>query len=417
MDSSFSVQLSNGVSMPILGLGTTHNGGYNHDTVVYAVKECGYRLIDTAKRYGTESYIGQAIQDSGIDREDFFLTSKLWPTDYGLDKTITAFQASAERLRTDYLDLYLLHWPEVPSNVPNRKECLEETWRALELLVEGDKCRAIGVSNFLEQHLEHLIENASIVPHVNQCEFHPFQNPIGLRNYCTENGIQFEGYCPLAKGRILDHPQVVNIANKLNKTPAQILLRWSIQNGVVTIPKSTKKERVRENCEFLQSDFVGVEVVTQLVRDLEHLFPGCGLDHQLTQLSHSHSVVDGGSQDPQTGADDRTQDRPVLGLLGLGPLLLVGVSDRIGEDRKAFSLALLHLLEVGQEGLFLLEHLMLLSDKCQVLVFTSIRLFQFPVDLLDLGLNGGDGALSLSAFLTESTARSSGYQRHCAQLV
>lgn len=173
-------------------IGTTHNGGYNHESVVYALKDCGYRLIDTAKRYGTEAFIKEAILDSGVPREDIFLTSKLWPSDYGQGKVLPAFEGSLERLGTDYLDLYLLHWPEVPSGVPDRRRCLDETWRACELLVESGKCRAIGVSNFLEYHLESLIENASIVPHVNQCEFHPYQNPLSLRRYCHDFGIQFE---------------------------------------------------------------------------------------------------------------------------------------------------------------------------------------------------------------------------------
>ncbi|XP_059099635.1 uncharacterized oxidoreductase ZK1290.5-like isoform X2 [Tigriopus californicus] len=245
----WSVQLYNGIAMPILGLGTTHNGGYNHESVVYALKDCGYRLVDTAKRYGTEAFIKEAILDSGVPREDIFLTSKLWPADYGQAKVLPAFQGSLERLGTDYLDLYLLHWPEVPTGIPDRRRCLDETWRALELLVESGKCRAIGVSNFLEHHLDSLIENASIIPHVNQCEFHPYQNPLSLRHYCQELGIQFEGYCPLAKGRILDDPVVVQVSQKNGKTPAQVLLRWSIQNGVVTIPKSTKLSRVRENFE------------------------------------------------------------------------------------------------------------------------------------------------------------------------
>ncbi|XP_063846239.1 uncharacterized oxidoreductase ZK1290.5-like isoform X3 [Scylla paramamosain] len=188
------VVLSNNVKMPILGLGTSHDGGYSHEAVVYALKNCGYRHIDTAKRYGCERYIAQAVKASGVPREEIFLATKCWPTDYGTTTTKEALLGSCERLAVDYLDMYLMHWPEVSSGVKDRKQLLQETWRALEVLLDEERVRVIGVSNFLERHLEMILEECSVVPHVNQCEFHPFNNPKVLRQFCADRNIQFEVY-------------------------------------------------------------------------------------------------------------------------------------------------------------------------------------------------------------------------------
>lgn len=270
------VRLRNGVKVPILGLGklanlkcalslvllliglclgTTHSGGYVHDTVVYAIKECGYRHLDTAKRYGVEKFLGQAIKDSGVAREEMFLTTKLWPKDYGFDKSRGAAFESMKRLGTDYLDVFMLHFPTCPSDVANPQQVIEETWRQLELLLDEGRIRALGVSNFLEEDLERLMtsmETSGSLPHVNQCEFHPYQNPRNLRRFCDENEIQFQGFCPLAKGKLLYEEPIVKIAHDVGKSPAQVLIRWSIQNNVLTIPKSTKRERVRENFQALE---------------------------------------------------------------------------------------------------------------------------------------------------------------------
>lgn len=155
------------------------------------MKECGYRLIDTATRYGTEQFVGQAIKDSFVDRKDIFLTTKLWPSDYGFQKTINACLRSLRLLQTDYLDLYLMHCPEVRDGL-DRKRLLEEAWRSMEMLLDMEKCRAIGVSNFEEHHLDEMLDYASVVPHVNQVEFHPFQNPKQLHQYCDDWRIQFQ---------------------------------------------------------------------------------------------------------------------------------------------------------------------------------------------------------------------------------
>ncbi|XP_076150710.1 putative oxidoreductase ZK1290.5 isoform X1 [Alosa pseudoharengus] len=242
------VTLSNGLELPILGLGTSHNGGYSHEAVVYALQECGVRHIDTAKRYGCEEYLAKAVRESGVPRQDVWLTTKLWPGDYGYSNTKQACRASCARLGVEYLDLYLMHWPDCMVPGRSNREMRAETWRALEELYDEGLCRAIGVSNFLIPHLEELKEDCSIVPHVNQVEYHPFQQPEEIVQYCQQQGIVFEGYCPLAKGQALSHPTILKMADKYEHTPSQICIRWSIQNGVVTIPKSTKKKRILENC-------------------------------------------------------------------------------------------------------------------------------------------------------------------------
>jgi len=261
------IALRNGVQVPILGLGTTHSGGYFHDTVVYAIKECGYRHLDTAKRYGVESFLAQAIKDSQVDRGDIFLTTKLWPTDYGTHKTKMAALDSMKRLETDYLDLYMLHFPVCPSSIEKPKKVLHETWRELELLLDEGRIRTIGVSNFQIPHLEDLMdsmETSSTLPHVNQCEFHPYQNQKELIQFCQDNQIQFGGFCPLAKEPVL------KIAKEINKTPAQVLIRWSVQHEILTIPKSTKKEHVFENYECLNFELPdeAMEILNQLHSNL-----------------------------------------------------------------------------------------------------------------------------------------------------
>ncbi|XP_040026399.1 putative oxidoreductase ZK1290.5 [Gasterosteus aculeatus] len=243
------VSLSNGLRIPIFGLGTSHDGGYSHDAVVYALKECGVRHIDTAKRYGCEQKLGDAIRESGIPRSDLWVTNKLWPGDYGYQAAKQACLDSCSLMGLKYFDLYLMHWPEATQPGRSNREMRAETWRALEELHEEGLCSAIGVSNFLVHHLEELKEDCSVVPHVNQVEYHPFQQPKHLMEYCRQEGIVFEGYSPLAKGQVLDDPAVLRIAQKYGRTPAQICIRWSIQNGVVTIPKSINKKRIQENCQ------------------------------------------------------------------------------------------------------------------------------------------------------------------------
>uniref|UniRef100_A0A672KNW1 Uncharacterized oxidoreductase ZK1290.5-like n=1 Tax=Sinocyclocheilus grahami TaxID=75366 RepID=A0A672KNW1_SINGR len=233
------VPLSNGRNIPILGLGTSHVGGYSHEAVHCALQECGIRHIDTAKRYGCEEALGKAVVDSGVPREELWLTTKLWPGDYGYQSTKQACRDSCARLGVDYLDLYLMHWPDCMVPGVSSREVRSETWRALEELYDEGSCSFRVYIN----------ENLSLCLIYLQVEFHPFQQPLELVEYCRKENIVFEGYCPLAKGQALTHPSVMELAQKYGRSTSQICIRWSIQHGVVTIPKSTKPERVHENCQ------------------------------------------------------------------------------------------------------------------------------------------------------------------------
>jgi diketogulonate reductase-like aldo/keto reductase len=260
--------------MPLVGLGTSHSGGYSHEAVSFALNRCGYRLIDTAKRYGCEEMLRTAWQESSVNRGDLFLSTKLWPKDYGV-KTIEALEGSLSRLGTNYLDLYLLHWPQVPSDCTDKWQRLSETWRALELAYDEGTCRAIGVSNFEVDDLDRMFDFCSIKPLVNQIEFHPYHHPITLLEYCEDNGIQVQGYCPLGKGQILADKCVIRVAAKHAKTPAQVLIRWALQQNVATVPKSTKIGRVMENMNVFnfELDAQDMEVLNNLTNKKRFVDP------------------------------------------------------------------------------------------------------------------------------------------------
>lgn len=231
--------LSNGVKMPRLGFGTfkVEDGKQTIESVKHALK-VGYRHIDAASIYQNEEGVGQGIKESGVLREEIFLTSKVWNSDQGYESTLKAFEESLKKLGTDYLDLYLIHWP---------KELNNETWRALEKLYKEGKVRAIGVSNFKEHHLEDLMKNAEIMPMVNQVEFHPQLPQTELLKFCKDNNIQLEAWGPLMQGKVFEIELMKELAEKYNKTIAQIVLRWDIQMGIVTIPKSIKPQRIENN--------------------------------------------------------------------------------------------------------------------------------------------------------------------------
>ncbi|WP_437396010.1 aldo/keto reductase [Flagellimonas lutimaris] len=255
-----SFELHNGVQMPYFGLGVYLSK--DGSEVINAVKEAlnhGYRHIDTASVYDNEEGVGKGIQESNVDRKDVFLVSKVWNTDQGYDTTLKAFDASLERLGTDYLDLYLIHWP--------KGELSKETWKALEKLYREKRVRAIGVSNFLQHHLEDLLTSAEIVPMVNQMEFHPYLVQQDLIDFCNSKGIQYEAWSPMMQGNIFDLDIMKDLAAKYNKTIAQIVLRWDLQKGVVTIPKSSKKERIIANSDLF--DFELSEEDVQLLDGLD----------------------------------------------------------------------------------------------------------------------------------------------------
>lgn len=234
--------LSNGVKMPQLGFGTfrVEDGKQTVDAVRTAL-EIGYRHIDAAAVYDNEESVGQGIKESRVPREEIFITSKVWNSDQGYENTLKAFDFSLKKLGTDYLDLYLIHWP---------KALNKETWRALEKLYKEGKVRAIGVSNFKEHHLIDLMESAEIKPMVNQVEFHPQFSQPELLKFCKDNDIQVVAWGPLMQGQLSKLELINELSAKYNKTPAQIVLRWDIQQGVITIPKSINPDRIKSNSEI-----------------------------------------------------------------------------------------------------------------------------------------------------------------------
>ncbi|GGH30812.1 putative oxidoreductase YtbE [Paenibacillus segetis] len=236
--------LHNGIQMPWFGLGVfkVEEGAELVEAVKAAIKH-GYRSIDTAAIYGNEQGVGegikQAMLENNIPREDLFVTSKVWNADLGYESTLAAYEASLSKLGLEYLDLYLIHWP-----VEGK---FQEAWRALETLYKEGRVKAIGVSNFQIHHIVELMKTATIKPMVNQVEFHPRLTQTKLMGFCKEQGIQMEAWSPLMQGQLLDQPILKEIADKHNKSIAQVILRWDLQHGVVTIPKSTKEHRIIEN--------------------------------------------------------------------------------------------------------------------------------------------------------------------------
>ncbi|MCR3718925.1 Aldo/keto reductase [Prauserella flava] len=239
------VELNNGVTMPQVGYGVFQVPPDETAVAVTAALEAGYRSIDTATLYGNESGVGRAVRDAGIPREELFLTTKLWNDAHGYDAALKAFDASLAALGTDYVDLYLIHWPLPGAGL------YPETWRALERINAEGRARAIGVSNFQPHHLDTLAENSGVVPAVNQIEEHPFLQQAAVREYDAAHGIVTEAWSPLAKGGdLLTNETVTTLAAKHGHTPAQVVLRWHLQLGNVIIPKSVTPSRMAENLQL-----------------------------------------------------------------------------------------------------------------------------------------------------------------------
>lgn len=246
------IELANGVAMPRVGFGTyklTEPGTV--EAAVTAALETGYRSIDTASLYGNEVEIGTAIAASAVPREEIFLTTKVWNDEQGYDETLRAFDRSLDRLGTDYVDLYLVHWP---------RRQTPETWRALEHLYAEGRARAIGVCNHLQHHMEELLRTAKVRPMVNQYEMHPWLQQPALLEYCKRERIVVEAWAPIIKGRANEDPQLVAIAGRHGKTAAQVCLRWELQQGVVVIPKSSHPARIAENADLFDFELSDEEM-------------------------------------------------------------------------------------------------------------------------------------------------------------
>lgn len=249
------VTLNNGVNMPLLGLGV-YAPNHNND-VQQAVEwalEAGCRLIDTASIYGNEAEVAAAIQASGLPTTDVFITTKVWNADQGYDSTLRAFDVSAGKLNRAVIDLYLIHWPV--------KQYRHDTWRALERLYTEGRVRAIGVSNHYPKHLDELLSQATITPAVNQIELSPYCYRPDVLDYCRRKGIQVEGYAPLVRGKKHGDPRLTAIAQRYQKSTFQVLIRWSIQQGAVTIPKSVHQERIQANFDVFDFELTADELAT-----------------------------------------------------------------------------------------------------------------------------------------------------------
>lgn len=245
--------LSNGVEIPAVGYGTYLTSEKDDGTVAAALA-AGYRHFDTASFYGTEQALGDALKAAGVPREELFLTSKLWKDEMGYENAFAAFERSLQKLGTDYLDLYLIHWPRTDDLTAEWRQLDRDTWRALEELYRAGRVRAIGVSNFLPHHLRNLMETAEIAPMVNQIEFHPGYPQTWNVEFCKAHGILPEAWSPLGRTRVLQDERLAGIAAKYGKTVAQLCVRFALQCGVVPLPKSSSPARMQANLDVF--DFV-----------------------------------------------------------------------------------------------------------------------------------------------------------------
>ena len=249
---SSTTRLNNGLLIPNFGLGLYRSkSGHETEQAIKWAFEFGYRHFDTAQIYGNEQDLGEALKELEIDRNDVFITTKLWNNNQG-SKTIPSFEESLKKLRMDYVDLFLMHWPEKATRI--------SSWEEMTKINENGTAKAVGVSNFMVWHLKELLDNTSIVPSVNQVELSPYLYDTELIDYCKSKGIVVESYSPLTKGRKLSDKKLATIANKYRKTPAQILIRWALQHGLVVIPKSTNRDRLLENSRVFDFELAGEDM-------------------------------------------------------------------------------------------------------------------------------------------------------------
>lgn len=266
-----SFTLKNGVKIPCIGLGTWQTDGATTNAAIKCALENGYRLIDTAAAYGNEASVGKAIRESGIRREDVFITSKLRNACHGYVATLEAFEQTIARLGVEYLDLYLIHWPNPLQYRTIWKQATAGTWKAFEELYKAGRIRAIGVSNFFPHHIETLMETATIEPMVNQLKLCPGITQDETVSYCKEHGILVEAYSPFGTGAIFEVPEMKALAEKYGKSIGQICLRWSLQMGFLPLPKSSSPQRIRENLRVFDFEISDADMAA-----ITHLQGYCG---------------------------------------------------------------------------------------------------------------------------------------------
>jgi len=256
-------KLNNGVKIPIVGFGTwqTPSGEVAKNSVLAAIND-GYRLIDTAAAYGNEESVGEGIKASGVDRHDLFVSTKLWNTDHGYDRTKKAIDSSLQKLGLDYLDLYLIHWPNPEAMRANWADLNAESWRAMEEAVKAGKIRAIGISNFRREHIDALLKTATIKPAVNQNYINPSDMQKDLTAYNDKLGILNEAYSPLGTGGLLGNEAVGKVAKKYDKSPAQVLIRWSLQHGYLPLPKSVHAKYIKANTDIFDFEISSDDMKT-----------------------------------------------------------------------------------------------------------------------------------------------------------
>lgn len=261
--------LNNGMQIPCLGFGTYKSAENNDSSVLKMAIEAGYRYFDTASFYFTEESLGQAIKESGIPREEFFIVSKLWKTEMGYENAKKALDDTLARLQMDYIDIYLIHWPRSSEEADWKTECAE-TWRAMEEALEAGKTKALGLSNFLPHHIENILKNCRIKPVVNQLELHPGYMQSEAVRYCKEHGIMMQAWSPLGRQRVMENTLLTELAEKYDVSKAQICLRFLHQLDIIPIPKSSSMERMKQN-----QDIFGFEIEQE---DMYRLLcmPQCG---------------------------------------------------------------------------------------------------------------------------------------------
>ena len=242
--------LNNGVEIPAVAFGTYKAADGKSADVIRTAIEAGYRYFDTASFYGTETYLAEAVRESGIARDEIFIASKLWKTEMGYDNVKSAFRRTLDNLKTDYLDLYLIHWPLPEPGYKDWKQLDKETWKAMEELVREGKIRAIGLSNFLPHHIENILEDCTVRPAVDQIEYHPGYSQEAVVQYCKERDILVQAWSPIGRQRVLTEPLVQELAGKYGVSPAKFCLKFAVQRGIIPLPKSSSMERMKENLDL-----------------------------------------------------------------------------------------------------------------------------------------------------------------------